>query len=320
MRRIVGFLTGLLLVGLVAMTVARFLGTGLRTLVLVASFSCYSLVGFLVVLVGCLLAFRGARRRRLVALAALVATVGLMVQGLAVAPFFTGTTGRADLTVMTSNLEFGRADAAAVVRTVASEGVDVLALEEVTPEELDRLLGAGLGQLLPHRLGVPSYTAAGTMVFSHYELELTADLPIRNGGLDVRVAAPTPYRLLAIHTAQPVGWTTPWTRDMATIRERAAQAVRSGPTMVMGDFNATRDHVQFRAILGTGLRDAAEQAGSGWQPTWPTRYRRSWLRPVIAIDHVLVSDRFQAMSTHTVELVGTDHRALMARVGDRNRD
>lgn len=320
MRKIVGFLTGLVLVGLVALTAARFVGTGLRPLVLVASFSDYALVGFVVVLVGCLLALRGARRRRWVLLAAVVATTGLVVQGFAVAPMFTGTTGQADLTVMTSNLEFGRADAAAVVRTVASEGVDVLALEEVTPGELDRLLAAGLGQLLPHRLGAPSTTANGTMVFSRYEVALAESFSITNGGLDVRVAAPTPYRLLAIHTAQPVGWTTPWTRDMEAVRERAAQAVRSGPTMVMGDFNATRDHEQFRAVLDTGLRDAAEQAGSGWQPTWPTRYRESWLRPVIAIDHVLVSNRFQAVSTHTVELAGTDHRALVARVGDRNRD
>jgi endonuclease/exonuclease/phosphatase (EEP) superfamily protein YafD len=83
---------------------------------------------------------------------------------------------------------------------------------------------------------------------------------------------------------------------------------------VVGDFNATRDHQPFRAILDTGLRDAAEQAGSGWQPTWPARGSWGWLRPLLTIDHVLATDQWQAVDTSTLEVPGSDHLALVARL------
>ncbi len=126
--------------------------------------------------------------------------------------------------------------------------------------------------------------------------------------------------LLAVHTSQPVVAPRPWLADMDRVRERAALAVAQGPTLVLGDFNATRDHEPLRAVLRAGLRDAAEAAGSGWQPTWPTRYRESWLRPLVAIDHVLISAEYDAIRTHTVEVSDTDHLAVVATLRLRNGD
>ncbi len=36
--------------------------------------------------------------------------------------------------------------------------------------------------------------------------------------------------------------------------------------------------------------------------------------PVVAIDHVLATEEFQAMSTRTVTVSGTDHLALLAKL------
>jgi endonuclease/exonuclease/phosphatase family metal-dependent hydrolase len=149
------------------------------------------------------------------------------------------------------------------------------------------------------------------MVFSRFALGPVRPLPVSNGGLSVEVGAPRPFRLLAVHTAQPVDEATRWHRDLLEVRRRAAAAVRGGPTRVVGDFNATRDHPWFRAILGVGLRDAAEQANAGWQPTWPTGARAWYLRPLITIDHVLVSAQFEAVDTGTVAVQGSDHQALV---------
>ncbi|MCW2761814.1 MAG: hypothetical protein JWR85_2015, partial [Marmoricola sp.] len=241
--------------------------------------------------------------------------LGLVVQGLALAPLYDGgSAGRADLTVMTANLEFGRGDAVTVVRTVASEKVDVLVLEEVNPRALNSLRTAGLAELLPHQLGEARWDASGTMVFSRHPLDTPRPFRLGNTGLDVRVRAPQPFRLLAVHAAQPVGWPKPWANDMRAVLQRSASTVDQGPTIVAGDFNATRDHEQLRAVLDTGLRDAAEQAGSGWQPTWPSRYREGWYRPVIAIDHVLTSHQYEAISTSTVEVARTDHLALVVQL------
>ena len=64
MRRFVLLATSLVLVGLGLLTAARFQSTGARWLILLASFSSYSVFGFLIVLLGCVLALRSARRRR----------------------------------------------------------------------------------------------------------------------------------------------------------------------------------------------------------------------------------------------------------------
>jgi endonuclease/exonuclease/phosphatase family metal-dependent hydrolase len=102
---------------------------------------------------------------------------------------------------------------------------------------------------------------------------------------------------------------------MATLRERTAAAVDQGPTLVVGDFNATHDHAPMRKVLDTGVRDAAEEAGSGWQPTWPTtRYGQDWVVPLLTIDHVLTTRHFDAVRTHTVAIPRTDHLALVAEL------
>ncbi|MEP6815237.1 MAG: endonuclease/exonuclease/phosphatase family protein, partial [Marmoricola sp.] len=119
---------------------------------------------------------------------------------------------------------------------------------------------------------------------------------------------------LAVHTAQPVNDVAGWRHDLDTVRARAADAIRSGPTLAVGDFNATRDHKGFREILAAGLRDADDVANSGWQPTWPTTSRAWYLRPLITIDHVLSSGQFAAVSTSTVSVSGTDHRALVIQL------
>ena len=255
-------------------------------------------------------------------LIALLAALGLTVQVWSLAPQFVGgATGEPDLTVLTSNLQFGRGDASTVVRTVASNGVDVLVLEEVTPDGLANLLSAGLGDLLPSRRGAAVHGAAGTMVFSRYELGPERPFKIGNGAVDGQVAAPVPFRLLAVHPVQPIDLPQGWVRDLEAIRERAELTVDRGPTMVVGDFNATRDHEQLRAVLDTGLRDAAEESGSGWQPTWPSRYTNRWLRwPVLSIDHVLVSTEFQAVSTRTVTIPGTDHLGVLAKLRSSHPD
>jgi endonuclease/exonuclease/phosphatase (EEP) superfamily protein YafD len=318
--RLFTVLAGLVLAGLGALSVSRFLDTGLRLPVLMASFSSYAVLGYAGLLLGCLVALARSRRAPSVALPVAVvaglAALGLVVQGWTLAPLFAGGAGgEPDLTVMTSNLEFGRGDAATVVRTVASDEVDVLVLEEVTPGGLTTLLEAGLADLLPHRVGVPLAGAAGTMVFSLYPLQAPTPFRLANGGLDVEVAAPAPFRLLAVHTAQPLGGPSLWRTDLTSVRTRALSAVDRGPTIAAGDFNATLDHEPLRAVLGTGLRDAAEQAGSGWQPTWPTRYRDTLApRPMLTIDHVLVSEDYRAIRTRTVSVPHTDHLALVAEL------
>jgi len=59
-----------------------------------------------------------------------------------------------------------------------------------------------------------------------------------------------------------------------------------------------------------GYRDAVEQTGSGFAPTFPSD---AWYPPLLTIDHVLIRNA-AARSVRAVDVAGADHRALLVTV------
>ena len=89
------------------------------------------------------------------------------------------------------------------------------------------------------------------------------------------------------------------------------------PVVVAGDFNMTWDHTRFRALRSLGYVDSTEGGGDGPVPTWPHGRRLPGgltAPPVIGIDHVLARGAARIGDTSTVEVAGTDHLGLRARV------
>lgn len=326
LRGFFGAVAVLLLSGSVALSVLRNLDSGVRLFAMVSAFASYAVVGYLLTLLITGLLLRKSRRCRRSLWAGVVASVlGLVVQGVWLAPQFRGDgkAHHADLTLLTANLQYGEADPAVLVRDAIDQKVDVLVLEEVTYAEYAGLKRAGLRDLLPYVAGRPDHSAAGTMVFSTYPLTDPHAIDISTGAVAVEVGAPAPFRLIAAHPSQPVLATATWRRDLGVLRQSVSASLRQGPTIVAGDFNATLDHARFRAVLSPGLTDSVDSAGSGWQPTWPEslpqakgsdRVSGAWLRPVIAIDHVLLGKQYAALSTKTLRLPGSDHRALLVQL------
>ena len=91
-------------------------------------------------------------------------------------------------------------------------------------------------------------------------------------------------RVLAAHTLPPVSVLQRRLAARACSTSPTRCAARALPVVVVGDLNADRDHGAFRALLRTGLRDAADERGAGLQGTWPAGL------PVLHLDHVLVRD------------------------------
>ncbi len=85
-----------------------------------------------------------------------------------------------------------------------------------------------------------------------------------------------------------------------------------GPTVVLGDLNATPSAVTFRRFLHrSGLTGCTDQLGRGFPGTWGRGEEPAWAP--VPIDHVLVRDaRCTDLSIRPVP--GTDHRALLATV------
>ena len=120
----------------------------------------------------------------------------------------------------------------------------------------------------------------------------------------------------AVHSRPPTGDVQDWLADHRAVRRAAA--VSDAPTMIVGDLNATTDHRVLRELAGRGFRDAATAARSQWQPTWPAdgevRLLGVPVPPILALDHVLVSDALHPVTTQSLRVDGTDHRALVAEV------
>lgn len=103
-----------------------------------------------------------------------------------------------------------------------------------------------------------------------------------------------------------------WRNGMAGAKAQLDNFAAAGPGAVIvgGDYNSTPDMRQFRDLLTDGYRDAVEQTGSGFAPTYPSDTR---FPPVITIDHVLTRNA-AASSVMTIEMPGSDHRSLLVTI------
>ena len=214
------------------------------------------------------------------------------------------------LRVLTANLYVLNPDPEAAGRALRALRPDVLVVPELSPDGLAGLRASGLLADLPYsvvELGSRDETVG---LFSRLPLVDVSTRPV--GGRELPRAtvdvAGTPVRLLAEHTLPPLSvFEVLWREGLADL----AQEVRAvdEPAVVLGDFNADRDHAPFRRLLDTGLRDAHDERGRGLARTFP-----SWL-PVLHLDHVLVRDgngaRVVVRDVREVRLPGSDHLTVV---------
>jgi endonuclease/exonuclease/phosphatase (EEP) superfamily protein YafD len=219
--------------------------------------------------------------------------------------------------VMTANVYLGQADAASVVAT-ASANADVLAVQELTPEEADRMGSAGLNKVFPYRELDARGHASGVGLWSRYPIVESHhiggfNLAMVSARLRIEGVTVDPTVVVA-HLAGP--WPQPiddWESDLQRMQgamQQVSDANGGGCTIIAGDFNSTYDMRPFRSMLGDDFRDATEQAGAGWTLTFPANSK--W-PPFMGIDHVLTS-RCTATSSATAALPGSDHRGLITSI------
>ncbi|MFG1930098.1 endonuclease/exonuclease/phosphatase family protein [Mycobacterium sp. NPDC048908] len=222
--------------------------------------------------------------------------------------------GGVRIRVVSANLRYGRADAAAVV-ALAANHADILAVQEITPEKAEAIEAAGIEAILPHRHLRAREGPAGVGIWSRYPLTPADDydefwLGLITAHVDIPglTAAAT---VVTTHLSAP--WPESmkgWRDDLARLAEVLGQigASAPGPVIVAGDLNATPDVREFRRLLRAGYRDAAEQAGVGSTRTHPADIV---VPPVFAVDHILLRGG-TATGVHTACISGSDHRALLA--------
>lgn len=218
------------------------------------------------------------------------------------------------LTVMSLNTYLGRADPGSIAKLVLERRPDVVVLPEAGGDlrrSLTRALdddqgGSGYRSAIADR----SVDVSPMTVFVSRGLgrpEVTVDRKTEFPSLIIDL--PDDLRVVAVHPQSPKpGDTFAWRRDVAALSRWCADA--EGPTIVAGDLNATFDHAELREAT-EGCTDAAVAVGDGLTGTWPTQ-----LPSVFGaqIDHVLLAQGPRAQSVEFLEVAGTDHRAVLARV------
>ena len=219
------------------------------------------------------------------------------------------------MTVLSFNVDQGEADVPALARTIRAARPDVVVLPEAA-EHYRALLAAAIPDL-GYRSAVGAAPDAddvnGITVFTAPALGPVAGRVIDQGGFDPwleltggRLGA---VRLVAVHVSAPVpGKIVSWPRELAQLQTWCGPG--SGPAVVVGDLNATLDHREFRD--GTaGCQDAGAVTGQGLTATWNAAWPR-WFGA--QIDHVLAAGPLRTVSLRILDLPGSDHRALLARV------
>jgi endonuclease/exonuclease/phosphatase family metal-dependent hydrolase len=211
---------------------------------------------------------------------------------------------------MTANLRVGGADPDAIVRLVRDNHIDLLAVQEYTPQAAAGLAHAGLDALLPYHVADPEPLAIGSALFATVPLTGGA-MPAGPGGFveataTLRLPGAAPLVVRSVHPCAPhtPGHQRCWSQGL----DREPRATPDGSRrLLLGDFNATLDHPGLRRLIGSGYRDAADRVGSGLRPTWPADSL-----PVVTLDHVLADGRIGVRSATVRPVPGTDHRALCA--------
>lgn len=323
MRLVSAFVVVLLVVPTLAVTLARLLpGDSLRWVILRAATPVaivpYTLA--VIVLVAMPRGLHGAARSIAVSALALVTSLLLLHVWWFVEPFLADAPGSATddaFIVMTANLHIGRADPDAVLDAVDRHGVDVLVLEEITPSALAELDRRGLDRRLGHRAGIPRPDRDGIMLFTNEPLHGLTEIDTSSPGFGVELTISNgPLRILAVHPIAPNNGVARWSSDLDLI-VATARASR-GPTLVVGDFNATLDHPQLRALMHSDYRDASADAGLGWRPTWPSsdgaRLIGVRMPSLFGLDHVMIRGPLEATDADVGVVPGSDHRALVTRI------
>jgi endonuclease/exonuclease/phosphatase (EEP) superfamily protein YafD len=224
-------------------------------------------------------------------------------------------TGRT-VTVMALNVGSSGVDSTVLLKEALTRKADILALPELGPPGLEALEAAGIAADFPYRSVDVDWAGVGSAIFSRFPLQASGRVPdsafYQSTGVVTVPGAAGAIRLAAIHVDSPRPGRIPgWRQELRQLGGLRQDVPGPASTILLGDFNASYDHREFRELLATGLTDAAQAAGQGMTPTWPAGSR---VPLFVALDHVLVTADIGIRSFATVAVPGTDHAGVIAEL------
>ena len=217
--------------------------------------------------------------------------------------------GATPLRVFHGNLLYSNPRPDDIPDAVASLDADVLTFTEYTAEHSAIFLASPLAGEYPFRIEYPEPGAGGSAIWSRYPLaEIdTPDSRFRSSAAVVE--SPDPVTLFVVHPPSPMVSLGEWRDELDLLK---ALGKGAAPVMMIGDFNASYWHPEFRRVLDAGWRDAHQVTGHGFATSWPAD-----IGPVpafVRIDHALVNDGLVVVAVVDIDVPGSDHRGLLVDV------
>jgi endonuclease/exonuclease/phosphatase (EEP) superfamily protein YafD len=212
--------------------------------------------------------------------------------------------------LVTANLRFDNPTPEKWLQELPSLNADVLDLQEVSPEWVDRFRADGLLREFKYHVLAPLAGPGGTAVLSRYPIERSNIIDLvgdREVSASIWIAGHLVH-LLAVHPRAPTDFQL-WNAQRAEITAFARDAPR--PLVLAGDFNTTQYNAWFGELKGLGLRSAHDLLGKGSATTWPNGQRRL---PPIQVDHVLVSPTIVPLSIREGRGSGSDHKPVVVEL------
>jgi endonuclease/exonuclease/phosphatase (EEP) superfamily protein YafD len=217
--------------------------------------------------------------------------------------------------IATVNLLYTNQRSSAIADDLLDRSLDVIVFTEYTAHHRALLDAHRLADHYPYRIDREGPRALGLAIWSRLPLATNEPIPTINHSIDVALdASGAPLRIVGVHTPTPVYDFAEWEQDLLTIRCAVRQP--AGPTLVIGDFNATCWHPGLRGILEEGYDDAHAALGKGLRATWPIGKR---VPPFALLDHALIGGGLVATAIEHFPVAGSDHRGVVVTVSAARR-
>ena len=252
-------------------------------------------------------------RRHALALVALVPVITLLAMSYPIVFHpepAAAAKGSPTLTVAYSNVLYSNPTPDQVAAELLATDADVLVLVEfVTP--VQQALEAAAGDDYPYRAESVFRSAGAIGLWSRH--------PIVSGGVIELDERPTvdvildvdghEIRVMGVHPHPPTFNAPLWSEQIDAIGDRAA--LGNHPTVIIGDFNASRWHATFRNLLDRGWQDAHEVLGHGWSVSWPMD-EGLMPPPFVRIDHALFGNGVTPTAVRDFDVTNSDHKGFVA--------
>jgi endonuclease/exonuclease/phosphatase (EEP) superfamily protein YafD len=219
--------------------------------------------------------------------------------------------GATPLRVFHANLLYSNTRYDDMADAIAGADADVLAFSEYTPEAATAFLASPLAEEYPYRIERPLTTARGGALWSRFPLTDFEPPAAKAESVLVRVEAPDPMIVYAVHITSPLTSMTDWTAELRQL-EVAPVSGDDEPIVVIGDFNAAYWHPRFRDLLGRGWTSAHQALGRGFSTSWPDDVQP--FPNFVRIDHALLNEHAVATAVDDIRIPGSDHVGLVVTV------